>query len=252
MTLSQIRNRLDELGFHGMLPVLEPTLGRLQSGKIQVTEALDALLEAEWRHRRERATASRITRSKIRKGASLEEFDLTLPRGITKAELRELATLEWCDRGQPLIIVGPTGVGKSYIARALGLIACERGKTSLFLTMTDFLENQAIARACNGYLKLRTRLTRPDVLILDDLGMRKLTAQEAEDLRDIIEQRSYGKSTVITTQLPTDHWGEVIGDEIIRDALIDRLEPPGRTVTLRGKSYRMVLGKRVEKRPGRG
>ncbi len=236
-----------ELGFQGMLPVLETATERLQKGELHILEALDLLFEQEWRFRQERATVTRKIRSKIRKGANLEEFDLTLQRGITKADLRKLATLEWCDQGKPLILVGPTGVGKSFIARALGLLACERGKTSLFITVTDFLENQSIARGCNGYLKFRAGLVRPDVLILDDLGMRKFNSQEAEDLRDVIELRSYGKSTIITTQLPTDHWGEIIGDEIILDALVDRLDAPGITVKMEGDSYRPKLAKELAK-----
>lgn len=247
MTLAQVRTRMLDLGFTGMLPALENVINRAQNGELHVLETIDELLETEWRYRQERASASRMQRSKIRKGAALEEFDLTIPRGISKAELRSLAQLEWCDKGRPLIFVGPTGVGKSYLARALGLLACERGKTALFITVTDFLEHQAIARSCNGYLKFREKLVRPDVLLLDDFGMRKFSAQEAEDLRDVIEHRSYGKSTVITTQLPVKHWGEVVGDEIILDALVDRLEPPGLTVTLKGETYRGVLNKKVEK-----
>src|ERR1035437_9662435 len=142
MTLSQVKNRMDELGFHGMLPVLEGALTRLQKGEIHATEAIDMLLEAEGAYRCKRATITRIIRSKIRKGACLEEFDFTLQRGVTKAELRELAQLDWCERGKPLILVGPTGIGKSFIARALGLLSCERGRTSLFITVTDFLEHQ--------------------------------------------------------------------------------------------------------------
>jgi DNA replication protein DnaC len=240
-----------ELGFQGMLPVLESVLDRLQKGELHVTEGLDLLLEQEWRFRQERATTTRKIRSKIRKGAALEEFDLTLSRGITKADLKHLGKLEWLDQGKSLIFVGPTGIGKSYLARSLGFLACERGKTALFLSVTDFIEHQAIARSCNDYLKFRTSLVRPDVLILDDLGMRKFTAQEAEDLRDVIEHRSYGKSTIITTQLPTDHWSEVIGDEIIRDALIDRLEPPGITIKMEGPSYRPELKKELDKNAAR-
>lgn len=242
MTMAIVKNRMLELGFQGMLQVTEGVIERLQKGELHVIEALDELLEREWRYRRERATGTRKLRSKIRGGASLEEFDLTLQRSITKADLRSLAKLEWC--GKPLIFIGETGVGKSYLARALGLLACEHGKTSLFVPITDFLEMLTTARACNGYLKFREKLVRPDVLILDDWGMRKFNAQEAEDLRDVIEHRSYGKSTIITTQLPVDHWGEVVGDEVILDALVDRLEPSGQIIEVKGPSYRPMLKKK--------
>lgn len=248
MSLAQVRNRLLEMNFQGMLQIVEVVIDRTQKGELHLTEALDHLLENEWRYRQERATATRKLRSKIRRGASLEDFDLTLQRGVSKADLRHLSLLEWCSQGKPVIFIGPTGIGKSYLARALGLLACESGKTSLFVSVTDFLENLGIARASNGYLKYRERLVRPDVLVLDDLGMRKLTSQEAEDLRDIVEHRSYGKSTIITTQLPVDHWGEVIGDEIILDALVDRLEPPGIVIKMKGPSYRTKLNKEVEKK----
>jgi DNA replication protein DnaC len=248
MTLSQIRNRLSELGFTGMLMNCEAVLAKLQNGEVDALEAIDELLDRESRYRQERATGTRVSRSKIRKGASLEEYDLTLARGITKAELRNLATLDWCTQGKPLILIGPTGIGKTYIARSLGLLACEKGLTSLFVTITDFLENQSIARSTNTFLKFREKLARPDLLILDDFGMRKFTAQEAEDLRDILEHRSYGKSTLITTQLPVDHWGEVIGDQIILDGLVDRLEPPGVSIKFKGPSYRPKLKKSVDEK----
>jgi DNA replication protein DnaC len=238
MSLTQVRLQMEKLGFLGMLGSVEDVLLRLQRGDVSGIEALNELLEHERSHRSIRATQGRILRSKIRKGAALEDFDFTLKRSITRADIKELARLEWCDEGKPLILIGPTGVGKTFIARSLGLLACERGKTTLFMSTTEFLETQSLSRQCGGYLKFRDRLTRPDVLLIDDMGMRKFTAQEAEDLRDIVEQRSYGKSTVITTQLPFDHWSEVIGDEIIRDALIDRLEPQGVVIKIKGPSFR--------------
>lgn len=247
MSLAIVKNRMLELGFSGMLPVLENVLERLQKGELHVIEGIDTLLEHEWRYRQERATNTRKLRSKIRKGAALEEFDLSFSRGITKTDLRHLAKLEWCEQGKPLILVGPTGIGKSYLARSLGLLACERGRTALFLSVTDFLEHQTLARAANGYLKFRASLVRPDLLILDDLGMRKFSAQEAEDLRDVIEHRSYGKSTIVTTQLPADHWSEVMGDEIIRDALIERLQPEANTILMQGPGYRAESAKKMDK-----
>jgi DNA replication protein DnaC len=252
MSLTQVRLQMEKLGFWGMLESVEDVLQRLQKGDINGSEALDTLLDQELRHRGRRATQSRVKRSKIRKGAALEEFDLTLKRSITKADLKELADLEWCNEGKPLILIGPTGIGKTYIARALGLLACERGKVTLFMSTTEFLENQALSRLSGTYLKFRERLTRPDMLLIDDLGMRKFTSQESEDLRDIIEQRSYGKSTVITTQLPFDHWSEIFGDEIIRDALVDRLEPQGMVIKIKGPSYRKKNKKEVVTEVGPG
>jgi DNA replication protein DnaC len=102
-----------EMGFQGMLPALEGVLERVQKGELHVTEGIDLLLEHEWRFRQERATATRKSRSKIRKGAALEEFDLSFSRGLTKADLRFLSKLEWCEHGKSLILVGPTGIGKS-------------------------------------------------------------------------------------------------------------------------------------------
>lgn len=253
MSLTQVRHLMDELCFNGMLNCLEEVLSRSQEGSLTLLEALDQLLQTEKQHRSFKATQSRISRSKVRKGASLEEFDLTKGRHITKAQLKDLESMRWCQEGRPLILIGPTGVGKTYLARALGIRACEHGKHVLFMTITEFLENQSLARTSNTYLRFREKLTRPDLLILDDLGMRKFSSQEAEDLRDIIEQRSYGKSTLFTTQLPLEHWREVIGDEIIFDALIDRLEPPGIILKITGESYRKQLGRNkvensVEKR----
>ena len=247
MSLAQVRNRLAELNFTGMSQILESTIEGAQKGNLNFLEALDQLLEHEWQYRRSKATVARKIRSRIRKGACLEEFDLSIKRGLTKADIRSLSAMDWCNQGKPVILIGPTGVGKSYLARGMGLLACEHGKTSYFLTVTDFLENLAIARSTNSYFKFREKLVRTDVLILDDFGMRKFSANEAEDLRDIIEHRSYGKSTLITTQLPLNHWAEVIGDEIILDALIDRLEPPGLILKMDGPSYRSKFKKEVEK-----
>jgi DNA replication protein DnaC len=165
MSLTQVRTLMDELCFNGMINCLEEVLHQVQEGSIGMVDALDRLLQAEKQHRSHKATQSRILRSKIRRGASLEEFDLTQGRQITKTQLRELESMRWCQEGRPLILIGPTGVGKTYLARAMGIRACEYGKQVLFLTVTEFLENQAIARGSNTYLRFRDKLTRPYIVL---------------------------------------------------------------------------------------
>jgi DNA replication protein DnaC len=102
------------------------------------------------------------------------------------------------------------------------------------------MEQQAQARATGGYLKFREKMVRPDLLVLDDFGMRRFTAVEAEDLREILEERSYGKSTLVTTQLPPDHWAEVLPDPVLAEAITDRFLGPGLVVTITCESYRKV------------
>jgi DNA replication protein DnaC len=238
MSMTQIRSSLDELNLYGMVAHIEEVSKKVLTLELSFEEALDKLMYHEKQYRTQKAMNSRVIRSKIRKGACLEEFDLSRGKRITKNQVKELSKLEWCSGGIPLVLIGPTGVGKTYLARALGLLACESGRSVLFMSVTDFIENQILSRSTNTYLRFREKLTKPDLLILDDFGMRKLSSQEAEDLRDILEQRSYGKSTMLTTQLPIDHWSEVIGDEIILDALIDRIESPGIIIKMEGESYR--------------
>jgi DNA replication protein DnaC len=248
MSLIQIKNQMAELSLQGMLSRLELMMNDLMQKSIEPVEALDLLLQAEVDSRKRKRTESRVKSSKIRRGANFEDYDWNAKRDLTKSQFKELYQLNWLKEGRPLILVGPTGVGKTFLARAIGLQACEQGKHVLFLSITDFLENQGLARATNSYLKYREKLIKPDLLVLDDFGMRKFTSQEAEDLRDVLEQRSYGKSTLITTQLPLNHWVEVIGDPVIYDALKDRLEGLGMEIEIKGETYRKILGKRLDEK----
>ena len=241
MSLVQIKSNLKELNLLGIMEDFDVVINQLNKNAITAIEAIDMLLQKEKEVRNTKSIRYKLMRSKIRKGASIEDYDHYHERKLNKDQFRELITLNWCKQGQGLIIVGPTGIGKTYLARALGQLACEKHITTLFSSITEFLEEESLARAHGKFLEFRERYIRPQLLILDDFGMRKLNAIEAEDLREIIEQRSYGKSTLLTTQLPFKHWGEVIGDPIILEALIDRLEKPSHVLQLDGSSYREKL-----------
>lgn len=230
---------MQELRLHGMATLLEKTLEDARKEDWTLEEALDALIQAEADFRERRRTTNRLKAAKIRNsGASFEDYDFTTKRSLTKTQLKEIYSLKWLQECRPLILVGQTGVGKSFLAQATGLHACHSKKSTLFLSVTQWMEEQAYARNTGAYLKFKEKMIKPDLLILDDFGMRKFTAMEAEDLRDICEERSYGKATMVTTQLPPSHWAEVIPDPVLFEAIKDRFEGPGLIITITGDSYR--------------
>ncbi|EQD45989.1 IstB ATP binding domain-containing protein, partial [mine drainage metagenome] len=142
---------------------------------------------------------------------------------------------------------GQTGVGKTYLAQAVGNKACAYGYTVLYLSVTHWMEQRHQARITGALLKFRESLIRPQLLIMDDFGMKKWTSEEAEDFRELLEERSCGKSVLITTQLPYDHWPEVIGDPVLLEAIVDRLEGPALTIRITGESYRKIRARQRDK-----
>lgn len=158
--------------------------------------------------------------------------------------------MEWLKQGRPLLIIGPTGVGKTFLAEALGLQACRNRFSTLYLSMSSLIENLILSRTSGSYLKFRDRLAKPDLLVIDDFGLRKLTTAEAHDFCEILEERSQNKSTVITTQLPLNHWKEVISDPVIADAIIDRLIHAAIKLTVTGESYRKVKALKLDSKKG--
>lgn len=238
MSMAQVRHLMQELRLHGMANSLDKNMEEARKDDWTLEELMDALLQSEAEFRDRRKVQNRIRASKLRQQASFEDYDFTAKRSLTKAQLKEIYSLKWLESGRPLILVGQTGVGKSFLAQATGLHACQNGKSALFLSMSHFLEQVALARSTGTYLKFREKMIKPDLLVLDDFGMRKFTVMEAEDLREICEERSYGKSTMITTQLPISHWAEVLPDPVLAEAIKDRFEGPGLVITITGESYR--------------
>lgn len=246
MSTSTVKHLVAEMKLTGMAAALDETLKSATEEKWSYSDLLDTLLQTEYDWREERRAARRIKAAKFKIRPAFEDFDFAVPRSISKAQLREIYNLKWLEQGRPLLLVGQTGIGKTFLAQAAGLHACQQGKSVLFLTITSWIENLQLARTTGTYLKYRDKLAKPDVLIIDDFGMRKLTAVEAQDLCEILEERAVGKSTIITTQLPLDHWQEVIADPVIADAILDRLKHAALTFTLVGQSYRLEKAKKLD------
>ena len=245
MSLTQVKALMLELKLTGMANLSDRLIADAKKQNLTFEETLDVLLQAEADHRRRRRALHRIKLSRLKASASFEDFDPHAKRSLTKTELREIMSLKWLQDSRPLVLIGQTGVGKTYLAQAAGLKACQEGHTVLFQSVTHWLEQQANARVLGSYLKFRDKMIRPNLLILDDFGMRKFTALEAEDFRDILEERSYGKSTLLTTQLPLDHWSEVIPDPVLSEAITDRLEGPAMIYKITGDSYRKTKAQKL-------
>ena len=223
----------------------------------EINRALADCVEQINQRRHSRFGVSRRERFETVEKAALKPLPLTdldsgewkeatlHPGSISKAQIKELYSLHWLNDARPVVLIGQTGVGKTFIAQATGLHACACGKSVLYLTLTTWLENLALARSSGTYLRYRDKLARPDIVIIDDFGMRKLSATEAQDLCELLEERSINKSTMFTTQLPLDHWSEVIADPVIADAIRDRLEHSALTIHITGESYRGVKARKL-------
>jgi DNA replication protein DnaC len=245
MSTAVARNLMAEMKLLGMFEAFDRIVTEATADQWSCTAFFDAMLQAEIDFRSERKTKRRIKAAKFAIRPSFEDFDFTANRSITKAQIKELYSLHWLTEGRPVLLVGQTGVGKTFIAQAIGLHACASGKSVLYMTFTTWLENLALARSAGTYLKFRDKLARPDLVILDDIGMRKMTATEAQDLCELLEERSIDRSTLFTTQLPLSHWAEVIGDPVIADAVRDRLEHAALTLNITGESYRGVKARKL-------
>lgn len=244
----QSKNMMQELKLTGMLEQYENTLASATSGGLGHSDFFDLLLQSEYDWRQRRKVDNRIKGSKLPHKWVFEDFDYTANRSITKAQIKDLMALKWLEQGRPILLIGQTGVGKSFIAEAISMHACRNGKTSLWMDISVFLETLSLSRTSGTYIKLRDRLSKPDILVIDDFGMRKMTTTEAQDLCEVLEARSHAKSTIITTQLPLDHWEEVIEDAVIADAVKDRVRHAALTFHLTGETYRAVKAKKLDEK----
>ena len=248
MSIAIVKNQLAEMKLLGMLGVLDDALVAVTRDQLSGSELLNQLVQAEVDYRQQRKTANRIKTARFRDRPAFEDFDFTAKRSLTRPQIKEIQSLSWLDDARPLMLIGPTGVGKTFVAQAAGLHACASGKSVLFTSITKWLENLNLARSSGTYLRYRDKLAKFDLIIFDEMGSRKLTATEAQDLCEILEERSSSKSVVFTSQLPLGHWSEVIADTVIADAIHDRLQHSALTIEVTGESYRGVKAKKLASR----
>jgi DNA replication protein DnaC len=242
MMIHPTLEHLHALRLRGMAAALEEQLQSSAAAELGFEERLALLVEREvtWRDNRRLQRLLQEARLRI-PGAAPEDIDFRAARGLDRSVILRLASADWVRQHQVVLVVGPTGVGKSYLACALGQAACRNGLSTRYFRLGRLLSDFALARADGSYPKLLNKLAKIELLILDDWGLAPLADAERRDLLEILEDRYRTRATLITSQLPTEHWHDYIGSPTLADAILDRLVHGAHKLTLKGGSMRKRL-----------
>ena len=239
--------QLHALGLHGMAKAFDELAANGQAEGLDRLEWLTLLLDREASLRQDKRFTSRLRAARLRQQAAVEDVDYRSPRGLDRALFQKLAEGDWIKGHDNLVLVGPTGVGKSWLAAALGHKACRDNQSVLYQRVPRLFEDLALGRGDGRHPRLLKSLGRADLLILDDWGLAPLDAGARHDLLEILEERYGRRSTMITSQLPVDRWHDIIGDPTYADAILDRLIHNAHRIELTGESLRRGRGKQENK-----
>jgi DNA replication protein DnaC len=237
--------RLITLGLTGMAKALEEQRRSPDLDALSFEERVGLLVDREAAERDTKRLTTRLKFAALRQSACVEDIDWRTPRGIDRAVFARLIGGDWIDRNENLLITGATGLGKSWIACALGHKACRDNRSVLYHRLPRLFEALALARGDGRYARLLKTLSRVDLLILDDWGLAPLTGEQRRDLLEVVDDRHQRGSTIITSQVPIENWHEVIADPTIADAVLDRLVHNAHRLTLKGDSMRKITAQRA-------
>ena len=237
-TIEETITKLSEMKLSTMALATRELIQSSPGNDLSFEEKLGIIVDREWTDRDNRRLTRRLRDAKLGTRASLDNVLCEPGRGIDKSTTRQFATCNWVKAKHNVVVVGKTGVGKSYFGSALADAACRRGYRSLFFRVPRLLEELALARAAGEYGVLLGKLSKIDVLVLDDFLLNPMTDIERRDLLEVLEDRYDKTSTVITSQLPTKTWHDALNDPTIADAICDRLVHNAHVVKIGGPSIR--------------
>jgi DNA replication protein DnaC len=238
MLNEQTIEKLYHMKLNGMAEAFKEHLLQPDLAELSFEERFTLLVDRQWTWKEDRRMKRLLSLAKLKINACIEDIDFRAPRGLQKSVILQLASCDWIKNAHNVIITGPTGVGKTYLACALANRACRMGSSAFYIRIPKLFQELAMAKADGSYSKIMKKLVKSKVLILDDLGLAPMSAQERRDLLEVVEDRHGLSSTIVAAQLPIKNWHENIRDPTIADAVLDRLVHNAYKINLKGESMR--------------
>ncbi len=238
MLIHPTLDKLQTLRLTGMHQALAEQMQMADIEDLSFEERLGLLVDREHTERESRRLKTRLSKAKLRENACLEDIDYRAPRGLDQSIMVRLGTGSWLREHLNVLMCGPTGSGKTWIASALAHKACLMGFSARYLRLPRLFQELTIAKGDGRYPKLLREFSRTDLLVLDDLCLAPLTDEQQRDLLEILDDRFNTRSTLVASQLPVDHWHQHLGDPTLADAILDRLIHNAYKINLKGESMR--------------
>jgi DNA replication protein DnaC len=234
----QTIEKLHAMKLHGIADAFRAQLETTEASQLSFEERFALLVDQQWLWKENRALARRLRAAHLKERSVIEDVDYQHPRGLDRKLVRTLSTSDWVRQHQSILLLGPTGIGKSWLACALAQKACRDGFSVLHKRTSELFRELAVAHADGSIGRLLVRLARIDILLLDDFAMAPLKDTERRDFLEICDDRYQRRSMILTSQMPVSHWHEQIGDPTIADSILDRLIHNAYRIELKGESLR--------------
>jgi DNA replication protein DnaC len=236
--LHQTIEKLSQMKLHAMATAFQEQMEKPSLSSLSFEDRVAMIVDQEWTSRENRKLTRRLKAARLRTHATVEDIDYQHPRGLDKSVIRSLASCQWIRSHQNVIVTGPTGIGKTYLAEAFTNKACREGLTAVCYRSTRLFGELQIAHGDGSYYKLLARIAKVDLLAIDDWAVDPLTEQERRDFLELMDDRHGLKSTFITSQYPVSKWHDRIGEPTAADAILDRIVHNAHKIPLKGESMR--------------